>query len=67
MNKMTLTPDDFSKLAAVVFAFGALAQLGRALYGMPMMAGSMMVPFWASWIAVIFFGGLAWLGFTARR
>ncbi len=67
MTKMTLTPDDFSKLAAVVFALGALAQLGRTLYGMPMMAGSMMVPFWASWIAVIFFGGLAWLGFTARR
>jgi hypothetical protein len=48
MTKMTLTPDDFSKLAALVFALGALAQLGRALYGMPMMAGSMMVPFWAS-------------------
>jgi hypothetical protein len=67
MTNTSLTPETFSKLAAIVFALGALLQLGRALYGMPMMAGTMMVPFWASWIAVLFFGGLAWLGFTARR
>jgi hypothetical protein len=30
-------------------------------------AGGMMVPVWPSWIAVMVFGGLAWLGFTARR
>jgi hypothetical protein len=63
---MNMTTQGFSRLAAAVFAIGALAQLGRALMGFNMMAGSMMVPVWASWIAAIVFGLLAWAGFMAR-
>jgi hypothetical protein len=63
---MNMTTQGFSRLAAAVFAIGALVQLGRALMGFNMMAGSMMVPVWASWIAAIVFGLLAWAGFMAR-
>ena len=64
---MTMTLENFSRLAAVVFALGALGQLARAVFGVSMMAGSMMVPVWASWIAFLVFAGLAWMGFTAKR
>jgi hypothetical protein len=63
---MNMTTQGFSRLAAAVFAIGAIAQLGRALTGFNMMAGSMMVPVWASWIAAIVLGLLAWAGFMAR-
>ena len=43
---MNMTSQSFSRLAAVIFALGALAQLSRALMGFNMMAGSMMVPMW---------------------
>jgi protein-S-isoprenylcysteine O-methyltransferase Ste14 len=62
-----LTTEQFSRIAGVVFAVAALAQLGRASMGMPMMAGSMMVPMWISWLAFLIFAGLAWLGLTARK
>jgi hypothetical protein len=63
---MNMTTQGFSRLAAVIFALGALAQLTRALMGFNMMAGSMMVPLWASWLAAIVLGLLAWAGFMAR-
>jgi hypothetical protein len=63
---MNMTTQGFSRLAAAVFAIGALAQLGRALTGFNMMAGSMMVPVWASWIAAIVLALLAWAGLMAR-
>jgi hypothetical protein len=63
---MNMTSQSFSRLAAVIFTLGALAQLSRALVGFNMMAGSMMVPLWASWLAAIVLGLLAWAGFMAR-
>lgn len=63
---MNMTSQSFSRLAAAIFALGALAQLSRALMGFNMMAGSMMVPLWASWIAAILLGLLAWAGFMAQ-
>ena len=63
---MNMTSQSFSRLAAAIFALGALAQLSRALMGFNMMAGSMMVPLWASWLAAIVLGLLAWAGFTAQ-
>ncbi len=66
MNSL-MTTEMFSRVAAVVFALGALAQLWRASMGLNMMAGSMMVPVWLSWIAFVLLAGLAYLGFTARR
>lgn len=63
---MNMTTQSFTRLAAVIFALGALAQLSRALIGFNMMAGSMMVPLWVSWIAAIVLGLLAWAGLMAR-
>lgn len=63
---MNMTSQSFSRLAAAIFALGALAQLSRALMGFNMMAGSMMVPVWASWIAALALGLLAWAGFMAQ-
>jgi hypothetical protein len=62
-----MTVENFCRLAAAIFTLIALAQLTRALIGIQVVAGGMMVPVWPSWIAVMVFGGLAWLGFTARR
>ena len=63
---MNMSSQSFSRLAAIIFALGALAQLSRALMGFNMMAGSMMVPLWLSWIAALALGLLAWLGFMAQ-
>lgn len=63
---MNMTSQSFSRLAAVIFALGALAQLGRGLIGFNMMAGSMMVPLWLSWLAALVLGLLAWAGFMAQ-
>jgi hypothetical protein len=63
---MNMTSQGFSRLAAIIFAFGALAQLSRALMGFNMMAGSMMVPVWLSWLAALVLALLAWAGFMAQ-
>ena len=63
---MNMTSQGFSRLAAIIFALGALAQLSRALMGFNMMAGSMMVPLWLSWLAALLLGLLAWAGFMAQ-
>jgi hypothetical protein len=62
-----MTASSFSRLAAVVFAIVALAQLARALSGWPISVGDMAVPVWPSWIAFVVAGVLSWLGFTASR
>ena len=64
---MNMTAQDFSRLAAVIFSLGALAQLSRALMGFTMMAGSVIVPVWASWVAAIVLALLAWAGFMAQN
>jgi hypothetical protein len=62
-----MTTETFSRVAAAVFALAALAQLARALVGFNMMAGSMMVPVWLSWIAFLILAGLSYVGFTAKK
>lgn len=64
---MNMTLDNFAKLAGAVFVLVALVQLVRAFTGFQMMAGTMMVPVWASWVAFLVFALLAWLAFTAKR
>jgi hypothetical protein len=56
---------NYSRLAAVVFAIVALLQLVRALAGWPIAIGDANVPVWASAVACVVAGALAWLGFTA--
>lgn len=62
-----MTAQSYSRIAAVVFAVVALLQLSRALLGWDVSIAGLAVPLWASWIAVLVAGLLAWLGFTARR
>ncbi len=66
MNTL-MTTEMFSRVAAVIFTVGALAQLSRAIMGFDMMAGSMMVPIWLSWFAFLVLALLAYVGFTAKR
>jgi hypothetical protein len=64
---MKISMESYCKIAAAVFAAGAVAQFLRAIIGFNMMAGSMLVPVGISWVAAIVLAGLAWLGFTATR
>lgn len=59
--------EHYCRLAAAIFTLIALAQLARALAGVEVMAGRVMIPLWLSWLAAIVLALLAWLGFTARR
>ena len=61
-----MTPQAFSRLAALIFAIVALLQLARAVSGWPITVTN-IDPIWASWIACIVAAGLAWLGFAASR
>jgi len=56
----------YAKLAALVFALAAAAQLWRAYTALPAMIGGNEVPVIASWFAGGMLGVLALLGFTSR-
>jgi hypothetical protein len=60
---------NYARLAGAIFAIVAMLQLLRALSGWPITIGSpgVSIPLWASWLAVVVAGGLAWLGFTVSR
>jgi hypothetical protein len=62
-----MTARSYARLAAVVFAVVAIVQLGRAAAGWPVTIGAAEVPAWASWVACVVAGTLAWLGFSASR
>ena len=57
----------YARLAAVVFAIVSILQLARAAVGWPITIGTVEVPVWASWLACVLAGVLAWLGFSAPR
>jgi len=57
----------YSRLASAIFAAVALLQLARALAGWPVTVGGTAMPVWASWVACVVAGVLAWLGFAASR
>jgi hypothetical protein len=60
-----MTAENYSRLAGAIFALVAALQLIRALAGWPVTVRDTAVPLWASWIAFVIAGGLAWLGFTS--
>ena len=63
-----MTPQNYSRLAALIFAIVAVLQLVRALGGWPVtVGGTVSIPLWASWIACVVAAVLAWLGFAASR
>ena len=64
-----MTTQTYTRLAALIFLVIAALQLVRAILGWEITVerggDPMSLPLWPSWIAVVVFGGLAWLGFTA--
>ena len=59
-----MTPKDYSLLAGLIFAVVAL--LARAISGWPITLNVQFpVPIWASWIACVVAGGLAYIGIRA--
>jgi hypothetical protein len=57
----------FSLVAGVVFGLVALAHVLRILLGWSIVIQDLSVPMWASWIAVIVMGYLAYEGFRLAR
>jgi putative Mn2+ efflux pump MntP len=63
-----MTAKSYSRLAAVIFAVIAVLQMIRAASGWPITVGATTsIPLWASWIACVIAGVLAWVGFDASR
>jgi hypothetical protein len=62
-----MTARNYALLAAAIFAVVAVLQLSRAVLGMPITIGTMSIPVWASWLAFVVAGLLAWLGYNASR
>jgi hypothetical protein len=56
----------FNRVAAVVFAAVAVAHAYRAVQALPAQVGSMVVPMWVSWLAVVAAGILSAWGFRSR-
>ncbi len=62
-----MNAQNFSKLAAVIFALIAILQLTRAVAGWPVTSGATEIPIWLSWLAAGVAAGLAWVGYRASR
>ena len=54
-------------VSGVVFGFVALAQLLRAVNQVSIQIGSVEIPVWASWVAVVVAGGMCAWAFTSRK
>jgi hypothetical protein len=66
-REAAMSSRNFSALAAVIFAIVAALHVIRAVAGWPVTIDAMSVPIWASWVACLATGALAWLGFAASR
>lgn len=60
-----MTAVSYSLLVATIFALGAIAQVIRAVMGVPITVGQTSIPVWVSWFAGIVAAVLASIGFTA--
>jgi hypothetical protein len=54
-------------VSGVIFGFIALAQLLRAVNQFPAHVGSVEIPVWVSWIAVVLAGSMCAWAFASRR
>ena len=57
----------FSLIAGVVFGLIALGHVLRIVFGISLVVQDFTVPMWASWIAVVITGYLAYEGFRLAR
>ena len=63
-----MTAENYTRLAALIFAVVAVPQLAHAVGGWPVTVGATVsIPLWASWIACVVAAVLAWVGFSASR
>ena len=62
-----MTPQQYSLLAALIFALVAVLQIVRAVAGLPVTIGRTSIPVWASWVACVVAIILAWLGYAAYQ
>jgi hypothetical protein len=60
-----MTAKNYCRLAAAIFTIVAVLQLARAVLGWDVTIATFVLPIWASWIAFVVAGVLAWLGFSA--
>jgi hypothetical protein len=56
----------YSRVAAIIFAIIAILQLVRVLSGWEITLNGAAIPLWASWLASVVAGALAWLGVTTQ-
>jgi hypothetical protein len=55
----------YSRVAAIIFAIIAILQLARAVSGWEVTVNGSAIPLWASWLASVVAGLLAFVGLTA--
>jgi hypothetical protein len=53
----------YNTITAVVFLIVAVLHLLRIIFGWPARIGGLDIPLWASWLAILVTGGLAYFGF----
>ena len=56
----------YQTVSGLVFGLVAVLQLVRAVRQLPVQVGSMAIPVWASWIAVLVAGGLCLWAFRRQ-
>ena len=54
-------------VSGALFGFIALAQLLRAVNEVPAQVGSVEIPVWVSWVAVILAGSMCTWAFASRK
>ena len=54
-------------VSGVIFGFMAMAQLLRAVNQVPAQVGSVEIPVWVSWVAVVVAGSMCTWAFASRK
>jgi hypothetical protein len=54
-------------VSGAVFGLVAVIQAVRALYQWPLHVGTLEIPVWASWVAMVAAGGLCAWAFRSRK
>ena len=62
MNQKT-----YNGITAALFLIIALLHLLRIIFGWPAEIGGVGIPMWASWLALVVTGALAYVGFRHTR
>ena len=57
----------YNTVTAAIFLVVALLHLLRIVFGWPVEIGRLIIPMWASWLALIVAGALAYVGFRHTR